>query len=107
MLNTDEEVIAEIMRNSETNPPLRIEYKKAPRDVYMHTLNTKDSIYFLWENKTPLQEKRASEANKSATETGILKKKVHKHHHRDREAETTLQAKYMFRTENLQLVGAD
>ena len=72
------------MRNSETNPPLRIEYKKKMTDVYMHTLNTKDSIYFLWENKTSLQERRPSGVNEQAKEAGILKKKVHKHRHRDR-----------------------
>ena len=86
------------MRNSAANPPLRVEYKKKQTEVYMHTLNTKDSIYFLWENKTPLQAKSGPAENESAKETGILKKKVHKHHHRDRAAETTIQAKYMFRT---------
>ena len=84
LFDSDEKVVTEIMRNSETNPPLRIEYKKKMTEVYMHTLNTKDSIYFLWENKTPLQERRASEANEQAKEIGILKKKVHKHRHRDR-----------------------
>ena len=38
---------------------------------------------------------------------GILKEKVHKHHHRNRDAETTFQAKYSFHTQNLTLVGAD
>ena len=72
------------MQNREKNPPLRVEYKKKLTDVYMYTLNTKDSIYFLWENKTPLPEKRDYVVNEETKDTGILKKKVHKHKHRDR-----------------------
>ena len=106
-INSDEEVIAEIMRNSETNPPLRVEYKKKQTEVYMHTLNTKDTIYFLWENKTPEHVKGGHGQEPANESGGIMKKRAHKHRHRDRAAETTLQAKYMFRTENLQLVNAD
>ena len=33
--------------------------------------------------------------------------KVHKHHHRERQAETTFCAKYTVEADNLELVGAD
>ena len=108
VINSDQQVIAEIMENSKTSPPERIEYKKdAKKLVYLHTLKTKDSIYFLWENKTPIYQRQRTRSSIDSGKRGILKEKDHKHHHRCRDAETTIQAKYTFYVQNLTLVGAD
>ena len=77
--------------------------RKQP-EVYLRKQVTKDYIYFLWENKTPtIDPKLQAEVN------GILKtqKKQHKHKHRDRQAETTMNAKYTYDLKSLELVNPD
>ena len=85
------------MLNSKTCPPETIIHKKdSKKVVLMHTLKTKDAIYFLWENKTEKYNKIQTRSSVDSGQKGILKERVHKHHHRNREAETTFQAKYTF-----------
>ena len=107
-ITSEKQVIAEIMLNSEKCPPERIVNKKdSKKVVLLHTLKTKDAIYFLWENKTEPYNRNRTRSSADSGQKGILKERTHKHRHRCREAETTFQAKYTFYVQNLTLDGAD
>ena len=68
---------------------------------------TKDYIYFLWENKTPIMDPKIINDPAVLNATQKTVKKQSKHKHRNREAETTMSAKYTYDLNNLELVNPD
>ena len=109
-VNNEEQAIAMMLRNAETNPPERVVFKGKPTEVYLHKLTLKDSIWLMWENKcktgphaTEGSNSEEVKASESAQQVALQRK----HTHRNRAAETTFYAKYTFVVSNMELVNAD
>lgn len=101
-LENEEQVLAKMLKNAKIQAPDQLTFKGKPSNVYLHKLVLKDSIWLMWENKN----KSGPLFNKYAAAQQV-QKEDRKHRHRNRENETTFQAKYFMTVRNLTLVDHD
>ena len=50
-IESEEQVIAKMLKNAETTQPDAIQFKGKPTEVYLHKLTLNDSIWLMWQNK--------------------------------------------------------
>ena len=93
-----------MLESAKRFPPDRVVFKGKPTDVFLHKLTTKDSIWFMWENRCETGPHAIEAEEEKGAADGA---KPRKHRHRERAKETTFFAKYTFDVSNMQLTNPD